>query len=1055
LTAPCEFAIILSMSSESFSWLHLTDFHFGLPGQKFLWPNLRQPFLDDLADLHQRTGPWQAVLFTGDFVQQGKSDEFREMQKEVLDRLWEKLRELGSGDAVLLAVPGNHDLYRPNPIDDNPALDALLDKDGFSRIAAKFWDNPAGAYRRVINDSFAAYSEWWKAAPNRPKNLTAGILPGDFACTLHCGGRRIGIVGLNTTYLQLQGGDYQGKLVWDVRQLDAVCGGAIDDWLNQHHVCLLLTHQGPDWLTPEARKHGETEIAPPGRFAVHLFGHMHETRLDSVHKIGEGNATRLWQCCSVFGMELFGEPPHQVRSHGYAAGRIEFRKKSATLRLWPRIATSKTGSWRYIPDHEHANLEDDQGTKPEKINVQPLETATSGLTPKKKSLPIKRKATQTPSTTAPSIPHSTLPSRRPFFGREKELASIAKALHPDHVGWGVVLDGPGGIGKTALALEAAHLAPAEHYPLKLFITAKGRILDPEGEHELKDHRVDDFYALLTEIGLALGRDDASRAAPDKRPDLVRHALAENRALLVLDNLESFNPAERRRVYDLLEALPRTCRAIVTTRRRDDTAARTLRLDKLDADAAGQLLDSLGQKWPPIAKLTSEERHRLYTETGGNPLLLTWTAGQLGRTKGRCHTVEEAIERLQEAHRLQKINEKNDPLEFIFGDLLDTFTDDETDVLAALAHFTQPARLAWLLPLAELSETAALTALDDLRNRALLIEDDTTGTWFLPPLAARFLRQRRPDSVGAAGQRLADEAYALALQHGKLKNAPFTELEAAWPTVQAALPLLIAGDNARLQKLCDAIVNFLDFTGHWDEWLSLNQEAEAKALAGSDYDNAGWRAYHVGTIHDFRGEAEALVACAERCAGHWRQAGTDVIKQSIAILLRGHGHRLQKDYPAAIAIYEGAIDLWYSINPESNVMSIGLNDLAEVKLESGDLDGAEADYREALRIAFKKRNREGVATYTGNLTDVFLKRQDWPAAERQAAEALELAKGVGRQELIASDHHRLAQAMLHQQRAAEALPHAQEAVAIFTHLRSRDLAEAQATQAACQAACSSS
>ena len=100
------------MSAHSFSWLHLTDFHFGLKGQACLWPNLRQPFLDDLAELHELSGPWRAVLFTGDLVQQGKSEEFRQVQQEVLGRLWQKLAELGSGDAVLLAVPGNHNLHR-------------------------------------------------------------------------------------------------------------------------------------------------------------------------------------------------------------------------------------------------------------------------------------------------------------------------------------------------------------------------------------------------------------------------------------------------------------------------------------------------------------------------------------------------------------------------------------------------------------------------------------------------------------------------------------------------------------------------------------------------------------------------------------------------------------------------------------------------------------------------------------------------------------------------------------------------------------------------------
>ncbi len=144
------------MSTQSFSWLHLTDFHFGLAVQNILWPNLRQPFLDDLALLHKQTGPWDAVFFTGDLVQQGKPDEFNEMQAEVLNRLWEKLTELDSGNAVLLAVPGNHDLCRPDPKADNPAVDKLLESGGFNSIATKFWDNTTNSYRKVISDAFAA-----------------------------------------------------------------------------------------------------------------------------------------------------------------------------------------------------------------------------------------------------------------------------------------------------------------------------------------------------------------------------------------------------------------------------------------------------------------------------------------------------------------------------------------------------------------------------------------------------------------------------------------------------------------------------------------------------------------------------------------------------------------------------------------------------------------------------------------------------------------------------------------------------------------------------------
>jgi len=153
------------MNADRFSWLHITDFHYGLGGQTFLWPNLREPFLSDLKKLHERSGPWQAVLFTGDFVQSGSSEQFADMQREVLERLWVTLRQLGSGDAVLLAVPGNHDLYRPDEAGDDPARDTLLHKNGFNSVADKFWDTPAGSYRRIVNDAFVNYKSWWNSAP--------------------------------------------------------------------------------------------------------------------------------------------------------------------------------------------------------------------------------------------------------------------------------------------------------------------------------------------------------------------------------------------------------------------------------------------------------------------------------------------------------------------------------------------------------------------------------------------------------------------------------------------------------------------------------------------------------------------------------------------------------------------------------------------------------------------------------------------------------------------------------------------------------------------------
>src|SRR3978361_1640460 len=52
-----------SLSMNSFNWLHLSDLHVGMRGQDHLWPNIKSAFFDDLALMHERSGPWQAVFF--------------------------------------------------------------------------------------------------------------------------------------------------------------------------------------------------------------------------------------------------------------------------------------------------------------------------------------------------------------------------------------------------------------------------------------------------------------------------------------------------------------------------------------------------------------------------------------------------------------------------------------------------------------------------------------------------------------------------------------------------------------------------------------------------------------------------------------------------------------------------------------------------------------------------------------------------------------------------------------------------------------------------------
>src|SRR5579871_4595854 len=79
---------------------------------------------------------------------------------------------------------------------------------------------------------------------------------------------------------------------------------------------------------------------------------------------------------------------------------------------------------------------------------------------------------------------NNLPRLQPFFGREKELAAIREALDPESRTWGALIDGPGGMGKTSLAVRAAYDCPPGQFQRIIFLSVKDREMDDDGERKL-------------------------------------------------------------------------------------------------------------------------------------------------------------------------------------------------------------------------------------------------------------------------------------------------------------------------------------------------------------------------------------------------------------------------------------------------------------------------------------------------------------------------------------------------------------------------------------------
>ncbi|MCP4702718.1 MAG: metallophosphoesterase [Gammaproteobacteria bacterium] len=360
--------------STYFSWLHLTDFHQGMDKQSWLWPGVKERFFDDLKRLHNKCGPWDLVLFTGDLTQQGRTGEFEKLER-ILTQLWEQFDKL-KFSPKLLAVPGNHDLVRPNA--KTPSVKLLSQWDNNPDIQQEFWGNERCPYRGVVNRACKNYLEWIKNHPFKPDNINHGILPGDFSATIKKDNASLGILGLNSAFLQLADNDYKGKLVVHPSQFHELCDGDGPAWAKEHNVCLFMTHHPPSWLSPDAHRHLTEEITEHGRFAVHLCGHLHENA--SLNRSeGGAEALRLWQSRSLFGLKSSKKPGMKIqRLHGYTLGKIELNGNQGVLTFWPRSENTQGTQRNFVPDYS-INLTDEQHTHPQSFRLlKPVAPASLG-----------------------------------------------------------------------------------------------------------------------------------------------------------------------------------------------------------------------------------------------------------------------------------------------------------------------------------------------------------------------------------------------------------------------------------------------------------------------------------------------------------------------------------------------------------------------------------------------------------------------------------------------------------------------------------------------------
>jgi tetratricopeptide (TPR) repeat protein/transcriptional regulator with XRE-family HTH domain len=129
----------------------------------------------------------------------------------------------------------------------------------------------------------------------------------------------------------------------------------------------------------------------------------------------------------------------------------------------------------------------------------------------------------------PQPPRLLPPVVADFTGRHQQLTSILGLLDEDGGPHPVVVSGSAGVGKTALAVHAAHTVAGRFTDGQLFVNLRGH--DPSGP--LESARA--LAVLLYGLGVA---PEEIPAEADAAVGLYRSLLADRRVLVVLDNAHS-------------------------------------------------------------------------------------------------------------------------------------------------------------------------------------------------------------------------------------------------------------------------------------------------------------------------------------------------------------------------------------------------------------------------------------------------------------------------------------------------------------------------------------